>query len=134
MPYWLDSAWSRIASENIFSPSVFCATSIGAYFVHGDGSAIEEGINLAIRISTTEVQPPNLIARLLTTQERLVCASPAYLAAHGVPHKPSNLLQNNCLMLPFQLNDGSDAPIEEIDVSGRPAARTLRPHAPAGCC
>lgn len=88
---------------------------------------VDESIDLAIRISTTEVQPPNLIARLLTTQERLVCASPAYLAAHGMPQKPSDLLQHNCLMFPFdmprrgwrfQLNDGSDAPIEEIDVSG----------------
>ncbi|MFI8417443.1 LysR family transcriptional regulator [Serratia sp. NPDC078593] len=56
---------------------------------------VEERIDLALRI-TNELDP-NLIARPLSTCTSVVCASPAYLAAHGIPHQPQDLALHNCL-------------------------------------
>lgn len=43
--------------------------------------------------------PPEarVIARRLATNRRLLCAAPAYLARHGVPTQPSELLRHNCI-------------------------------------
>ncbi|MEX0631287.1 LysR family transcriptional regulator [Serratia ureilytica] len=46
---------------------------------------VEERIDLALRI-TNELDP-NLIARPLSTCASVVCAAPAYLAAHGTPRR-----------------------------------------------
>lgn len=56
---------------------------------------VEERIDLALRI-TNELDP-NLIARPLSTCASVVCASPAYLAAHGTPRHPQDLALHNCL-------------------------------------
>lgn len=44
-------------------------------------------------------EPPDarVLARRLAPNRRLVCAAPAYLAAHGTPKVPSDLAQHNCL-------------------------------------
>jgi DNA-binding transcriptional LysR family regulator len=56
---------------------------------------VEERIDLAIRI--TNDLDPNLIARPLGSCGSLVCATPAYLAAHGTPRAPQELALHNCL-------------------------------------
>ncbi|TQI81966.1 LysR family transcriptional regulator [Serratia fonticola] len=56
---------------------------------------VEERIDLALRI-TNELDP-NLIARPLSTCASVICASPAYLAAHGTPRYPQDLSLHNCL-------------------------------------
>jgi DNA-binding transcriptional LysR family regulator len=56
---------------------------------------VEESIDLALRI-TNELDP-NLIARPLSSCASVVCASPAYLAAHGTPRHPQDLALHNCL-------------------------------------
>ena len=56
---------------------------------------VEERIDLAIRI-TNELDP-NLIARPLGHCDSVVCASPAYLAAHGAPASVQDLAPHNCL-------------------------------------
>ncbi|WP_041790961.1 LysR family transcriptional regulator [Rhodoferax ferrireducens] len=57
----------------------------------------EESIDLAIRI--TDVPPPGLAGRPLTSIRHLVCASSQYLAAHGTPAHPRDLVQHSCLYL-----------------------------------
>ncbi|WPC66406.1 LysR family transcriptional regulator [Rhodoferax ferrireducens] len=57
----------------------------------------EESIDLAIRI--TDAPPPGLAGRPLTTIRHLVCASSQYLAAHGTPAHPRDLVQHSCLYL-----------------------------------
>ena len=49
---------------------------------------VEERIDLALRI-TNELDP-NLIARPLSTCASVVCAAPAYLAAHGTLRQPQD--------------------------------------------
>jgi len=87
---------------------------------------IDESIDVAIRIGSLEPHP-NLIARRLTGHERVLCASPAYLAARGTPHQPADLAGHDCLQFVFadnrriwrmRRNDGAAAamPVEEIAV------------------
>jgi DNA-binding transcriptional LysR family regulator len=44
-------------------------------------------------------EPPDarVIARRIAPNRRVLCASPAYLAKHGTPREPRDLLQHNCI-------------------------------------
>lgn len=57
---------------------------------------VEEGIDVAIRVSA-RLRDSSLVARKLATDRSVVCASPAYLAAHGTPQAPADLLHHACL-------------------------------------
>jgi DNA-binding transcriptional LysR family regulator len=56
---------------------------------------VEERVDLAIRI--TKLRDSSLIARRLAACPLRICASPAYLSAHGRPERPEDLLRHNCL-------------------------------------
>jgi DNA-binding transcriptional LysR family regulator len=56
---------------------------------------IEEGVDLAIRI-TGNLSPTD-VARRIGTIRMSVVASPEYLARHGEPRHPSELLHHECL-------------------------------------
>ncbi len=58
-----------------------------------------EGFDAAIRIG--ELPDSGLIARPLRPSPRVACASPAYLARHGTPRVPAELVQHDCLALLF---------------------------------
>lgn len=58
---------------------------------------MEEGFDLAVRIG--EPKEESFVARKLAANRRVVCASPAFLRAHGVPRRPSDLTRMNCLIL-----------------------------------
>lgn len=53
---------------------------------------IEEGYDVAIRI--TNRLDPQLVSRRLATVRMVLCASPSYLQAHGVPEHPSDLTRH----------------------------------------
>jgi DNA-binding transcriptional LysR family regulator len=57
---------------------------------------VEEGIDVAIRISA-RLRDSSLIARKLATDRSVVCAAPGYLAKHGMPRTPAELLHHACL-------------------------------------
>jgi DNA-binding transcriptional LysR family regulator len=50
---------------------------------------LEERIDVAIRIG--ELSDPTLVAARVGTVQRVVCASPAYLARRGIPSRPEDL-------------------------------------------
>lgn len=52
-------------------------------------------LDVAIRIGV--LADSDLVATRLAPVKRLACASPAYLARHGRPDSPEQLLQHNCL-------------------------------------
>ena len=56
---------------------------------------VEARIDLAIRISAEP--DPALIGRVLAPCTSVLVASPAYLAAHGVPQLPADLATHRCL-------------------------------------
>ena len=61
----------------------------------------ESGADLVIRLG--EIADTSLVARRIVDVERVVCAAPSYVAAHGMPHDPTTLDTHDCLTL-------SDAP------------------------
>jgi len=90
---------------------------------------IDESIDVAIRIGSIDPQA-NLVARRLTAHQRLLCASPSYLAARGTPQRPADLLAHDCLQFSFADNrrvwrmrrtgaagGAAELPIEEIAVN-----------------
>jgi len=56
-----------------------------------------ENIDLGIRIGLPA--DSNLNARLLLANETMLCASPNYLDQYGIPEKPEDLVEHNCLVL-----------------------------------
>ena len=54
------------------------------------------GIDVAFRVG--ELKDSRLIARRIGTAHRATLASPAYLAAHGEPQHPDELVQHQCLI------------------------------------
>jgi len=56
---------------------------------------VEEGFDIALRITRT--LNPALIARRLGEVQVRLCASPAYLAQHGMPLQPDDLATHACL-------------------------------------
>src|SRR5512138_3046695 len=56
---------------------------------------MDEGFDVAVCIA--DLPDSSLAARRLAPNRRVVCASPAYLAAHGTPHTPDDLAKHNCL-------------------------------------
>jgi DNA-binding transcriptional LysR family regulator len=55
---------------------------------------IEDGYDMALRIGS--VGSANLVARRLGQMRAMLCASPAYIAARGMPRTPQDLLRHNC--------------------------------------
>ena len=55
----------------------------------------EEHIDLAVRIS--ELPDSSLVATRVGSIRRMVCASPAYLAARGTPKSPRELDRHDCI-------------------------------------
>ena len=61
---------------------------------------LEERADVAIRIGP--LADSSLTARRLGDSGRSVVASPAYLARHGVPQRPDDLLAHNCIGFNFR--------------------------------
>ncbi len=57
---------------------------------------VEEGFDLAVRVG--RLRDSTLIARKLADMPLIVCAAPAYLAAHGKPGDPKALATHHCLI------------------------------------
>ncbi len=57
---------------------------------------VGEGFEVALRITT--LQDSSLIARRLCAVRLLLCASPAYLAKHGSPASPHELVSHSCIV------------------------------------
>ncbi|AZN96468.1 LysR family transcriptional regulator [Mesorhizobium sp. M9A.F.Ca.ET.002.03.1.2] len=55
----------------------------------------EEHIDLAVRIG--ELPDSSLVATRIGSIRRVVCASPAYLAEHGMPETPRDLAAHSCI-------------------------------------
>ncbi|MDB5761407.1 MAG: transcriptional regulator, LysR family protein [Herminiimonas sp.] len=86
-----------------------------------DVTADEADLALHVGLPTNQ----SMVARLLLASRRVVCASPAYLAAHGAPQRPEDLSAHQCLRLVRgrRLIDRwrfeCDGAIREMQVSGR---------------
>lgn len=60
---------------------------------------LSEKVDVAIRIGN--LADSSLVARRLGTCRRVVCASPEYLEARGIPQKPEDLRSHECVRYEF---------------------------------
>lgn len=60
---------------------------------------VEEGFDVGIVVGEN-ARSTSVVMRRLTRGCIAVCATPAYLARHGVPERPEQLLEHRCLALP----------------------------------
>lgn len=81
-------------------PEVSVELSLSDRFV----DIIDEGFDVAIRIG--ELDDSTYVARKLSLFELVTCASPAYLKQHGVPKRPDELKQHQCLSFTNWRSDG----------------------------
>jgi DNA-binding transcriptional LysR family regulator len=58
---------------------------------------VGQGLDLALRIAT--MGDSELVAKRLTTNPRIICASPRYLERHGLPANLADLNQHQCIVL-----------------------------------
>ncbi|MFJ3485834.1 LysR substrate-binding domain-containing protein [Pseudomonas sp. NPDC090202] len=59
---------------------------------------VEQGIDILVRIGTPDAWPALLGHRFLGAQRLVFCASPTYLAAHGVPASAHELNDHACVL------------------------------------
>ena len=74
-------------------PDVSCSLDLSDRVV----DLVNEGVDCAIRIG--ELADSSLVSVRLADNRRVVVASPAYLARHGIPATPEALVAHNCLAL-----------------------------------
>jgi len=60
---------------------------------------LAEAVDLALRLAV--LPDSTLVRRKIADCPRVLCASPAYLAAHSAPEQPEDLFGHNCLLLRF---------------------------------
>ena len=82
---------------------------------------VGENVDVSLRIGPLEDSA--LVSHKIVDLSRIVCASPAYLARHGRPTEPADLVRHECLTLsrnpgsaswPFRIN----GKLTRIDVKG----------------
>ncbi|EHK71313.1 regulatory protein, LysR:LysR, substrate-binding [Pseudomonas psychrotolerans L19] len=69
---------------------------------------VHEGIDILVRIGGSDAWPASLGHRFLGTQRQVFCAAPAYLAQHGRPRTPTELVDHQCIG--FRQADGLISP------------------------
>jgi DNA-binding transcriptional LysR family regulator len=69
---------------------------VSAYLSNQQIDLVEEGYDLAIRLG--KLSDSTMMAKKLGKRTNYVCASPAYLDKHGIPHSLSELNKHSCLL------------------------------------
>ncbi len=72
------------------------AVNVVALFVDRVMNMMEEGVDVAIRIG--ELPDSSYKALRVGTVHRLLCASPGYLAEHGIPQSPDELCKHDIVL------------------------------------
>jgi len=80
---------------------------------------VGEGFDLDVRIG--DEIAPQLVARKLMDNHRILCASPSYIAAHGAPKLLSDLAGHQCLSIKER-----DHPLGSWRLQGRQGEETVR--------
>jgi DNA-binding transcriptional LysR family regulator len=75
--------------------------NVGAEVILSDGyvDLVAQGIDLAVRFG--ELKDSSLHAIKLGADRRIVCAAPSYIDRCGLPQRPRDVLEHNCLLMRF---------------------------------
>ncbi|MFA9217861.1 MAG: LysR family transcriptional regulator [Sphingomonadaceae bacterium] len=68
---------------------------VSAYFLDRVVNLVDEGIDVAVRIG--HLPDSSLKALRVGTVRRVLCAAPSYLAQHGMPQHPADLLRHTII-------------------------------------
>ncbi len=93
------------------------------------GLDMDEGADIVLRPGSIQGMKGDtlIVTRMLCDLQRVICASPSYLEAHGVPRTPDDLAGHNCIRLlehaelalwPFE----SPTSVRTIEVRGQHTA------------
>jgi DNA-binding transcriptional LysR family regulator len=82
---------------------------------------VGENVDISLRIGA--LNDSALIARKIVDLTRIVCASPTYLARHGRPLRPADLVHHSCLSLSRNLGSATwpfrlGGELVQVDVKG----------------
>ena len=66
-------------------------------FSDGFVDPFKEGVDIVVHIGDAPVWPETVGHQLLTREWHVLCASPAYLARHGMPQSERDLEQHQCM-------------------------------------
>ncbi len=86
---------------------------------------VEEGYDVAVRIAT--LPSSTLISKRLTSTRMVLCASPAYVAAHGAPSHPADLARHAVIAYSYWSTRDEwhfDGPLGPTSVMTLPAIHT----------
>lgn len=88
------------------------------------GDLVTEGVDVAVRFG--EIGPPGLIARKLLETRIITVAAPSYLKQAGMPRRPMDLADHECLMFrdpvsgrPFEWEFRRKGQVVEVEARGR---------------
>lgn len=87
------------------------------------GNVLDDGMDVAIQVG--HLQDSSLVARRFSSTRWIVCAAPAYVAAHGAPAHPGELAQHTCLNFIPNIGAstwtvrGDDAPSRPLRVNAK---------------
>lgn len=84
------------------------AVTIDLNLTDGTIDIVGQGMDFAIRHGV--LADSSLRAKSLGENRRVVCAAPAYLAAHGTPTHPDDLAGHDCIVMRFGQNIDRDWP------------------------
>ena len=92
-----------------------------------------EGFDFAVRVG--DLPDSSLVSVRLADNRRMCVATPAYLAKHGTPQMPSDLLQHSCLTLSSDASQtrGWAFKVPPSEPAEGPEVTHLRPHGPLDC-
>jgi DNA-binding transcriptional LysR family regulator len=71
--------------------------SLTLTFTDATSDLMQDGVDLAIRFGALP-DTSDLVARHLVTQQRVICAAPAYLRAHGSPRALAEVHNHRCIV------------------------------------
>lgn len=84
------------------------AVTVDLNLTDGNVDIVGQGMDFAIRHGM--LADSSLRAKSLGENRRIVCAAPAYLAAHGTPVHPDELAAHDCIVMRFGQNIDRDWP------------------------
>lgn len=101
MSFGLCELAAKVAAFGTLYPELSIELELNDRFV----DVIREGFDVAIR-GSGPLPDSNLVAKKLLDIERLVCASPEYLARHGEPKSPQSLTRHRALLYSLSSTPG----------------------------
>jgi DNA-binding transcriptional LysR family regulator len=97
------------------------AVNLNCWFLDRIVNLVDEGADVAVRIG--ELPSSSLQAIAVGKVRRVLCASPAYLDAHGVPQRPEELESH----VAIQATGLTPSPEWRFRVNGKPLAVPIQP-------